>query len=525
MKQFVSRVLIALGLLPLSPDMVRAAAGDLYVAIYQQNSLYEINPAGTQSTVASGFNQPLAVAVDATGTVFIGQTFNGEVKKVTNGVVSTLTTLPGSFPELAIGRLGHLFATQRAAGTIVEITSNNGTQSTYASGFKEPDGLAFDKNGNLFVAENGYGGNVSIISKTTPGGVRTTFASGFYNAEGLAFDPAGNLYLAETGHSTIYKFTPDGTKTLFTSAIPLVRNLAFDAAGNLFVSGGGGSNAIYKVTPSGSVSVFKSGIAANGIAFEPPLGQPVNIATRMSVQTGENVLIGGFIIAGGGGKSVVIRGIGPSLTAAGVPNALQDPIIELHYPSGAVVTNDNWQDTQGSAIQATGLAPKDSRESAFSYNLSPGNYTVVLKGKNNTTGIGLIEVYDYDPGAISKLANISTRGLVGTGDNVMIGGFILGANGARVIVRAIGPSLTQAGIAGALSDTKLSLRNVNGTELAANDDWQDSQKAEIQATGVPPSNSLESAIVATVPNGNYTAIVSGYQGATGVGLVEVYNLQ
>jgi hypothetical protein len=152
-----------------------------------------------------------------------------------------------------------------------------------------------------------------------------------------------------------------------------------------------------------------------------------------------------------------------------------------------------------------------------------------MRGKNNTTGVGLIELYDVSGSSNGssgvKLANLSTRGLVGMGDSVMIGGFILGGNGGKVIVRAIGPSLTNAGIANALSDTFLSLRDSNGMELAANDDWKNNQLAEIQATGIPPSNDRESAILTTLPNGNYTAIVSGYQNATGVALVEVYNLQ
>jgi hypothetical protein len=223
----------------------------------------------------------------------------------------------------------------------------------------------------------------------------------------------------------------------------------------------------------------------------------------------------------------VLRGIGPSLTAAGVSGALQDPIIELHLPNGSIRVNDNWKDgASPDAIQQSGLAPGDDRESALLEGLGPGNYSVVVKGKNNTIGVGLVELYDVTTNSATtlKLANISTRGFVGTGDNVMIGGFILGGNGGKVIVRAIGPSLSSAGIASALPDTFLSLRDGNGTELASNDDWKNTQLAEIQATGIPPSSDRESAILMTLPNGNYTAIVSGYQGATGVALVEAYNL-
>jgi sugar lactone lactonase YvrE len=497
------------------------------VAEYSQNSVVRITPAGTQSVVANGLDHPLALAVDANGNIFVTFAFVGEIKKITNGVVSTFATVANA-RDLAFGVSGNLFVAQSGAGAngaVLQITPN-GTQTIYASGFHDPTNLAFDQSGNLFVSENGYGGLSSIISKTTPAGVRTTFASGLNNAEGLAFDAAGNLYLAETGFSKIYKFTPNGTKTLFSGVVDTPRHLAFDSAGNLFVSTGGSTDIISKIPPTGAASTFKSGIAAQGMAFEPPRGTPINISTRMHVQTGENVLIAGFIITGTGGKKVIIRGIGPSLGAVGVAGALQDPVIELRNSSGGFINgNDNWRSLQQAEILATGIAPNDDRESALIITLAPGTYTAIEKGKNDTTGVGLIEVYDLDSTAPTELANISTRGFIETGTNVMIGGFIVGNNGAEVIVRALGPSLSQFGISGALSDPVLSLRNAQGTEVAANDDWHDSQPAVIQATGIPPSNSLESAIVTTLANGSYTAIVSGYHDATGVGLVEVYNLQ
>jgi glucose/arabinose dehydrogenase len=509
----------------LLPSSAHGAAGDLYVAESSQDSVVRITPAGTQSVVAPGLNNPLALAVDANGNIFVTLGLVSEIKKITNGIVSTFASVANS-RGLAFGRSGNLFVTQTAAasnGAVIEITPN-GTQSIYASGFHDPSFLLFDHSGNLFVCENQ--GATTIISKTTPAGVRTTFASGLFNGEGLAFDAAGNLYIAETGTAKIYKFTPDGTKTLFTSAIAAPRYLAFDSAGNLFVSTGGNTDFISKVTPAGAVSTFKSGISANGMAFEQPRGIPLDIATRMRVQTGDNVLIAGFIITGTVGKKVLIRGLGPSLGALGVSGALQDPIIELHASTGAFINgNDNWKSLQQAEIQATGLNPSDDRESAFLITLEPGSYTAIEKGKNNTTGIGVIEVYDLNTAVAAQLANLSTRGFVETGDNVMIGGFVIGGNGAEVVVRALGPSLTQFGISGALSDPVLSLRNAQGTELAANDDWLDTQPDVIQATGLSPSNVLESALVTTLPNGSYTAIVSGYHDATGVGLIEVYNIR
>jgi hypothetical protein len=256
--------------------------------------------------------------------------------------------------------------------------------------------------------------------------------------------------------------------------------------------------------------------------------QPTNVSTRLRTETGDNIGIGGFIITGSQSKQVLIRGIGPSLSQHGVANALADPIIELHDSTRAVIaTNDNWQDTQASAIQATGLAPSDPRESAILMTLSPGSYTVFIQGTNQTSGVALVEVYDLSPSDGSKLTNISTRGLVQLGDNVMIGGFILAGDGGgslTVLVRAIGPSLTQHGVSGALQDPVLELHNSSGALIYQNDNWQDTQASAIQATGLAPSDPRESAILQTLAPGNYTAIVRGTNSTIGVALVEVYNL-
>ena len=253
----------------------------------------------------------------------------------------------------------------------------------------------------------------------------------------------------------------------------------------------------------------------------------VNISTRLLVQTGAKVGIGGFIITGTDAKKVLIRGMGPTLTRFGVPNALQDPVLELHDSTGAVViSNDDWKIPQETDIAATGKAPPDDHESAILLTLQPGSYTVIESGKNGTSGVGLIELYDLDAVANSQLSNISTRGFVQTGANVMIGGFIVsGANGSvNLIVRALGPSLAPFGIPNPLADPLLGLYNANGTLIMSNDNWKDSQQAAIQNSGFHPPNNLDSAILVTLPTGNYTAIVSGKSGGTGVGLVEVYRL-
>ncbi|MFN2476504.1 MAG: DVUA0089 family protein [Chthoniobacterales bacterium] len=257
----------------------------------------------------------------------------------------------------------------------------------------------------------------------------------------------------------------------------------------------------------------------------------LNISTRSEVREGDNfALIGGFIVTGSVEKRVIIRALGPSLEKAGLPRILPDPTLELANSSGVVIAaNDDWKKASNAAeIQATGLAPSNDLESAIVVRLARGQtYTAIVRGFESARGIALVEVYDLNNADDSQLANISTRGLVDTGDDVMIGGFILGGGGGRseVVVRALGFSLGQAGVTNALDDPILELHDSNGGLLARNDDWRDTDEANIRATGLAPSDELESAIVAALPAGNYTAVVAGVDGTAGVGLVEVYNLQ
>jgi hypothetical protein len=248
----------------------------------------------------------------------------------------------------------------------------------------------------------------------------------------------------------------------------------------------------------------------------------------MRVSTGDNVGIGGFIISGTAPKHVLLRAIGPSIT--GLPGVLADPVLELHGPGTfATITNDNWMDdpVQTAAILATGLAPTNNLESAIDATLNPGAYTAVVRGRNNTSGIGLIEVYDLSQAVLAKLANISTRAFVGTANDIVIAGFILGNNSGndRIVVRGLGPSLTALGVANALANPTLELRDSNGALLVANNDWQDNpaQAAELTAAGLAPTNPLESGIAATLPPGLYTALLAGQNNGTGVGIVEIYD--
>lgn len=262
----------------------------------------------------------------------------------------------------------------------------------------------------------------------------------------------------------------------------------------------------------------------------PTPSQLVNVSTRARVETGgNNEIIGGFIITGSGTKNVIIRGLGPSLQSMGLTDFLINPTLELRSPSGPAITNQDWRDTQEAAIKATGIPPLYDVESAIVASLAPGNYTVILRGLSGGTGLGMIEVYDLATGATSKLANLSTRASVRTGNNVLIGGFFVdaGTGGANVAVRALGPSLTAFGVAGALPDPTLELRDGSGTLLLANDDYQDNatQAAALTAAGLAPSDPKEAAVIRFLAPGAYTAIVQGRNGTpTGVGLMEIYNI-
>ena len=251
----------------------------------------------------------------------------------------------------------------------------------------------------------------------------------------------------------------------------------------------------------------------------------------MRVETGNNVLIAGFIITGTLPKEVAIRGIGPSLVNFGISDALTDPTLELRATDGSLLLqNDDWEDNPARAAQllALGLAPTNPKESGIPVTLHPGPYTAVLAGKNQGTGVGLVEVYDTNSASSSQLGNISTRGFVQTAEKVMIGGFILGGSSQTTMValRGIGPSLAQFGLSPVLVDPTLELHDSNGATLIANDDWQDDpvSAAQLSAAGFALPDQKESGIFTPLPPGQFTAILAGKNGGIGIGLVELYNL-
>lgn len=293
------------------------------------------------------------------------------------------------------------------------------------------------------------------------------------------------------------------------------------------VSDMSGVDVAYTATFNGEEDVYY-------VRISPYTSPLLNISTRVKVLTGANVAIGGFIITGDEPRQILLRGIGPSLSSAGVTGALPDPTLELHQGNTVLATNDNWKvgsngQSQEAAIRATGVPPQNDLESAILITLSPGEYTAILSGTGGGTGVGLVEVYDIPAATSQEIGNISTRGFVGIDDNVMIGGTIIGPGGdASVLFRALGPSLSGQGVAGALRDPIMSLHDANGAVLQTNDNWKEADATEvaaITASGLAPKNDAESAILMTLAPGEYTAVVAGKNGATGVGLVEAYKLQ
>ena len=254
----------------------------------------------------------------------------------------------------------------------------------------------------------------------------------------------------------------------------------------------------------------------------------VNISTRVTIGAGDNQAIAGFIISGSASKDLVVRALGPSLAQFGVAGVLANPALELHNQVGTVIaTNHDWQATQKDAITAAGLAPPNDAEAAIRMTLAPGSYTAVISSETGAGGVGLVELYDLSAGSDSELANISTRGVVGTADDVLIGGFIVGGETgcSKVVTRALGPSLTALGVSGALADPMLELRDANGDLLMANDSWAETQALDLEAVNLVPADPREAAAVEWLAAGPYTAVLRGSAGTTGIGLIEAYRVQ
>jgi uncharacterized repeat protein (TIGR03803 family) len=515
------------------------------VAFGPDGSLYGISYYGV-----SGY-QPAIFKVSRSGDFTSIRSYISEQEKISGGLV--------------LGSDGNFYATQpsggvNGTGAIVRMTPS-GAVTVIHSFTRSTDGsapecrLAMDSNGFVYGATSFGGANgKGTIYKCSPAGdftVLHNFATGEgQDAENdVVLRSDGSLYGATreggaNGYGIVYRLAANGAFNVLYDFGPrdgfAGTSLIVASDDNIYgtSSDGGdfGHGMLFEIARDGSVATLHSfsggadgdgpgtlteassgrlygntggggGADKLGTLYSVPLTKPgrlANIATRMRVSTGDNVLIAGFVVTGFEPKKVIIRGIGPSLEAFGVQGALSNPTLELHLRD-TTLSNDDWKEHQAE-VEATTIPPRNDLESAIVTTLDPGAYTVILAGKNQTSGIGLIEVYDLAPAASSKLANISSRGFIDTGDDAMFGGFIAGpADGAmtKVLIRGIGPSLAQLGVPNALSDPILELHNGDGTLITTNDDWKisdsgASQQAEIEATTIPPHDDHESAILQTL---------------------------
>jgi hypothetical protein len=443
----------------------------------------------------------LGIAVDSGGSAY-----------VTGGTVSTNFPTANALQSALVGSTDIFVTKFNAAGSALAYSTYLGGDNSEAS-----YGIAVDSTGNAYVTGFTQSTNFPTVnafkSILDPGDFYSDAFVTKVNAAGSAL--IYSTYLGGNAEDTGY-------------------GIAVDSAGNAYVAGGTSSRCFPTTTGAFDTTLSESNAdafiskiseTAQPSALAPCPSQLLNLATRLRVLPGDSALIAGFIITGSDTKRVIIRGIGPSLT--GIQGALANPTLQLFNSQGqAFLSNDDWI-TNRTEVEETGIPPTHDLESAIVVSLSPGAFTAVLRGQNNGIGIGVVEVYDLNPGGNSTLANIGSRGFVDTGDNAMIGGFIVGGEGqadARIVVRGIGPSLAAFGITGALQDPIVDLKDANGATLLSNDDWGQGQPSEINQLNLAPSDPRESALVISLPHGNYTAILRGKNNTTGVAVVEIYNV-
>jgi uncharacterized delta-60 repeat protein len=518
---------------------------------------YQFEASGATSLAVDDNTLPLGLTFDPTLRAIVGNpavegTFQVGLSATNSGgttsatLVLTVQPLPAAGPVImsitsATGRTGSPFSFQ----TI----SSGGSSLARVNATDLPLGLSIDSvTGEISGTVTTDGSSLVTLSVTDAGVTNTSTLQLTFTSDPavpvIVSPNTAPIYPGLPFSYTILAPTSDSSDPVAYSEVgPLPLGLSLDQqtgiiSGTPQIGFGSGPAPALAGGVVTNVEIFacnSSGCAAQGILFLLPTGA-ANISTRLSVGTGDNVLIGGFITQGNAPMKLVVRGRGPSLTPFGVSGALANPYLELHSGALTIANNDNWKDdleggSQEVAIENTGLAPTDNLESAILAVLQPGGYTAIVHGSASGTGVGLVEVYDLaiaslDVSSEAHLGNISTRGNVQTEDNVMIGGFInKGATPIKVLVRGRGPSLTPFGVSGALANPTLELHKPDGG-VVTNDDWitDPTQKAAITATGLAPTNDLESAILLTLPvgEGAYTAIVKGVDGTTGVGLVEAY---
>jgi uncharacterized delta-60 repeat protein len=529
--------------------VVAGMAGDSFaVARYNSDGSFDnsfgsggiatiLGDSGFPAFASSLVLQPDGKIVVGGGDVIIAHFLTGNFVLVRSNVDGTLDTAFGNggiveTPFFGFGR-----------GTISALALQIDGKILAAGDAKPPESnnesFALARYNTDGALDTSFGDNGIVITDFNPAtdearGVAVQ-SDGKIIAAGFA-GPSGNLDFA------LARYNSDGTldanfgsggqvTTAVSNSDDSINAIALQPDGKVLAAGSSGLN-------GGSFAIARYLTA--GAA--PQLTRLSNISTRVNVLTADNIAVAGFILQGSGLKRLLIRGLGPTLALDPfrVTNVLADPLLVLHTTNAqgndqVVATNDSWKintqtgGSQQTEVEATGRPPSNDLEAALMVALNPGTYTAILSGNNSVTGNALVDLYDVaDPASASFLTNISARGFVGTGDQVLIGGFIIGPQGAAspaVLARALGPSLASFGITNALANPTLELHDANGTLITSNDNWKSTQQAEISATGKAPPNDLESAIARTLAPGSYTAIVRGINNTTGVALVEVYDLQ
>ena len=513
----------------------------------------EIDNGGQGNVIEGNF-----VGVGADGVTPAGHLLHGIDLRSSNGFLAPLGPPQANEPGVSNNQIG---GTVAGAGNLVEFNGTGGIAI-----FGNPVSVSNQPNvGNAIEGNSVFKNGRSFLSASSAPlpllGIDLTNGFAFPRDDGFtANDSKGHGAPNDPNNfqnfPVLTSATPSGGMTNVSGTLSAFPNttyrieffgndpdpLGLPAEGQVFLgfanvttnlSGVANINANVNAVASGQVvTATATDPLGNTSEFSPPPAPPaqvLNLSTRVRTETGDNVAIGGFIITGTVSKKVVLRGLGPSLSWFNLSGLLLDPVLELHQSNGAlIVMNDNWKDTQRAQIEGSIFQPFDDRESVILATLQPGAYTAILRGKNQTAGLGLVEVYDNDQEADSRLANISTRGFVQLQDNVMIGGFMLGggSGNTQIAVRGLGPSLSQFGLSNLLADPTLELHDSNGTTLISNDDWQNDavSAGQLTAHGLGLQDPKESGIFTSPPPGAYTAILAGKNGGIGIGLVEIYNV-
>lgn len=384
----------ALAALPFTAPSARAAAGDILET--NEGNVIRIRPfGGTPTTFVSGLSNPKGIVCDGLGRAFVadGDTGNIVVFTLPDGTGNTYVSGLSSPIGLAFDTAGNLYVAESGSGKIIKFDRNR-VKTTYATGVGAAAGLGFDNSGNLFVADFDGG----KVYKIAPDGTKTTFGTGLDHPAGVAVDGMNNIFVAESETGVIFIYTPDGTRSTFTTGLDRPFGIAFEEGGTLVVADNG-NGATVRVGLDGTRStIFASEFnTPQFLAIEPAPHQLLNVSTRGLVQSGENVLIAGFVVGGTGpiGTSILVRALGPSLTDFGVTNALPDPVIEVRDASGVLLgSNNNWKDTQEEAITNSHLAPSNDKEAAILIPLHGGAFTAIVGSATGAPGIALVEVYN-----------------------------------------------------------------------------------------------------------------------------------